>query len=302
MSGIPELTRLIRQTYFTCLCVAGAGLGGCATAPGLQFEQAHKHDPMKILVMQSPMKIQPARLQKVFAPDTKQKLTITAPPIAQGISHSRHYTLTMMNTDLAKHPRLIAVTPSTAAKPLFDRIQKTAYSSIPAQADAKQLQIATGADAILRFNISDYGLTPTSWRSGYITFEVVTTLAITAAIASIGTSVAKGTAGAYLAQETVEETAEGYAGFWALDVVCRPVRVEAELIQLNPVKTVWTDSDTGLADIRLSRLFRKIPLQERNMQLDQSSDYAVNELISELSDKLSGKTGLHVPAKLKWER
>jgi len=285
----------MRQWHVVCLCLAGAGLGGCATATNLQIEQVHSHSPIKILVMQSPMKIQSARLQKVLAPDAKQKLTVSAPALAHGISHSQQYALATMNTDLSKQAGLAVVTPSQAAMPLFDKIQGAAYSSIPSQTEAKQLQAATGADAILRFNITDYGLTPTSWRSGYITFEVVSTLAITAVIASAGTSLAKGAAGGYLAQETAEETAESYAGFWALDVVCRPVRIEAELIQLNPVKTVWTNSDTGLADVRFSRLSQKIAPAQRNMQLDQSTDYAVSEIVTDMAFSLGDVQPLHKP-------
>ena len=87
-------------------------------------------------------------------------------------------------------------------------------------------------------------------------------------------------------QEAVEETAEAYAGFWALDVVARPVRIEAELVRLNPVTTVWNTSDTGLSEMKLSRLTRKVDADERDRQLDQATDNAVKDIVSELSDAL----------------
>ena len=134
-----------------------------------------------------------------------------------------------------------------------------------------------------KFGISDYGLTPKSWRDGYITFEITSTLAIAGAIAYTGSAAARAAAGAYLVQEGIEESAESYAGFWALDVVSRPVRIEAQFVRLNPVTTVWEDSDTGLADVKLSRLTRKVGSAEQNNQLDQSTDFAVNGLVSRLS-------------------
>ena len=86
-----------------------------------------------------------------------------------------------------------------------------------------------------------------------------------------------------MAQETVEETAEGYAGFWALNVVSRPVRIEAELIRLKPLAIVWKTADTGLSDVRLSRLIRKVGPAERDSQLEQSTDDAVKDIVAALS-------------------
>lgn len=135
-------------------------------------------------------------------------------------------------------------------------------------------------------------LTPKSWRKGYIAFEVASTLGITGAIACTGSAAAKAAAGVYLTQEAVEETAEAYAGFWALDVVCRPVRIEAELVRLNPISTVWETSDTGLSDVAWSRLARKVASSERDGQLDQATNYAVKDVVSDLSDVMeSAKLG-----------
>jgi hypothetical protein len=250
---------------------------------------------MKIVVMQSPMTIDPARLQKVLAPELKPKLPAANEAISQGVKHSQEHALADMESDLAKQPKLIVVTPPTDETPFINKIQAADFDTAISQDVADRIQTTTGADAILRFGITDYGLTPKSWRKGYITFEVVTTLAITALIASAGTSLAKGAAGAYLAQEAVEETAEGYAGFWALDVVCRPVRIEAELIGLHPVTTLWKSSDTGLSDVSLSRLTRKVGAEERNSQLDQSTDYAVNDVVSDLSVSLGYFKPVHTP-------
>jgi hypothetical protein len=68
-----------------------------------------------------------------------------------------------------------------------------------------------------------------------------------------------------------------------LDVVSRPVRIGAALVRLNPVATVWETSDTGLSDIRLSRLTRKVSALERSDQLDQATKKAATDVVSALS-------------------
>jgi len=296
-----------------CLLV-GTLLNGCATTEESRLATSNLTVPVKILVVPSPMKIESGRMQKVLTPDAKTRLTNNDEAIIQAIIHSQQFTLNEMTNDLARYPQLISVLSSSPVLPLIgtmtttidskkagasdttgvatdvitdDTTSDTANDSmvIPQQL-ADQIHTLTGADAILHYDITDYGLTPQSWRTGYISFEVASTLAITAIIASAGTSLAKGAAGAYLAQETAEETAESYAGFWALDEVCRPVRIEAELIQLNPVAVVWRGSDTGLADVHLSRLTEKVDDQQRNNQLDQATDYSVKNVVAALVNDL----------------
>jgi len=282
------------------LCLSLVALGGCATATD-DFAHSRLHPPFRILLAESAPTLQAARLQKVFAPDNKTRLTLADKPLAGALSHSQQYALASMEKQLRQQPDVNLISPTPTSKALLDTLRGPGPEHALNQQRAKQLHELTGADAVLRFDISDYGLTPKSWRTGYITFEVVTTLGITVAIASLGGTVAKGAAGTYLAQEAVEETAEGYAGFWALDTVSRPVRIEAELIQLDPPAVVWQDSDTGLADMHVSRLYRDIGAAERNRQLDQSTGYAVQDLVNILHHVLLGTRVAKKPAKLKWQ-
>ena len=240
--------------------------------------------------MESPMTIDSGRLQTVLAPNMKPKLSVSEDPISQDVKQAQEHALAAMESALTNQSTLIVVTP-TNEEQFINTIQNHDFKTAISQAEADRIQTTTGADALLRFGITDYGLTPKSWRKGYITFEVTTTLAIAGVIAYSGSTVAKAAAGAYLAQETVEETAEAYAGFWGLDVLCRPVRIEAELIRLNPVTTVWKTSDTGLSDVRLSRLTRKVGPDERESQLNQATDYAVKDIVSSLSDALKNIIG-----------
>jgi len=243
--------------------------------------------PVKLLVVESPLTIDPGRLQKVMAPDNKTRLSLTDEPIADGIAHAQDHALKVMQSALSRQPGLVVVSTPTEAKQFLDAIRDNDPETELTRDEADHIQSLTGADAILNFSISDYGLTPTSWRNGYITFEVTTTLGLAAIIAYSGSTVARAAAGAYLVQEAIEETAEAYAGFWALDVVCRPVRIEAQLIDLQPVTTVWEHHDTGLSDVRLSRLTRTVTPAERLTQLDQASDDAVTDIIATLANALN---------------
>ena len=124
------------------------------------------HAPIKILVMQSPMTINPGRLQKVLAPDIKPKLSVSDEPIAQGVKHSQEQALAAMKSDLIKQSRLTLVTPPKQEKQLLNKIQGENFDTAISQDVADRIQTTTGADAILRFGITDYGLTPKSWRTG----------------------------------------------------------------------------------------------------------------------------------------
>jgi len=280
------MNNLRRRFHFAFLCLMGVFLGGCTTTENKQLAEAQMKVPIKILVMQSPMTINPDSLQKVFAPEVKPELSVSDELISQGVKHAQEHAMAAMGSTLAKESKVKVVTPPVEDKQLIDNIQNQGLNDIITQDDADRLQVATGADALLRFGITDYGLTPQSWKNGFIAFEVTTTLAVAAVIAYSNSVAAKSVAGVYLVQEAIEETATGYAGFWALDEVCRPVRVEAELISLNPVATLWKASDTGLSDVSLSRVFRKVGVDERDRQLDQAADYAVKDVVSDFSNAL----------------
>jgi hypothetical protein len=222
------------------------------------------------------MSVSAARLQPVLAPPAKPGSTAAVERIARGEAHAQEFALASMDAALRKRTGFEVVN-----RPQRE-IEGTNFASPLTQAEADRLRATTGAGALLRFRITDYGLTPESWRAGYVTFEVVSTLAIAGLIAYHGTAAAKAAAGAYLTQETIEETAEYYAGLGALDVGWRPVRMEAELERLNPVATVWKGSATGLSDTSLSRIFGKVPSAERDAQLDQATRHAVDDLLSDL--------------------
>ena len=115
-----------------------------------------------------------------------------------------------------------------------------------------KLQSAHTADAYLRIRVTDYGQTPRRWAGAYITFEVVTTLAIAGGLYLH--RVTRPVAGAYLLEESIEELTEGFAGFWLLNRLSRPVRVEADMIDGQTGQVLWHDAHTGLARWRWQNL------------------------------------------------
>ncbi len=272
----------LRPLFAAMLCLLF--VSGCATTQDpINLEQVPINVPFKVLVMESPNSIDPDRLHKALVPDLKPELPETIELLHQGEMHAQEYARSSMQSAIANYSGIEVITISGAGENQYLKsIYAKNFESNITRDDADWLRETTGADALLKFRITDYGLTPRSWRKGYITFEVVATLAITAAIAYSGVTAAKTAAGIYLIEETAEETAETYAGFWALDVTCRPVRIEAKLIRLNPLTTVQETSDTGLSDAVLSRLFRKVPQAERDRQLDQATDKAVKVVVSDL--------------------
>jgi hypothetical protein len=286
MNEIPSIFNIHHSIVATLLCLLGLGLGGCASMDNKQLAQSGMQLPIKIMVVQAPVNIEHDRLRSVFYPGAKATLPVPEEAISTGVKHAQEYASSALEAALRKQPQLLIVNTPPEEKIFLDQRNIDDYESTLTQDEAEQLQKSTGAQALLKYRITDYGLTPKSWRNGYITFEVTTTLALAAVIATVESPVAKAAAAAYLVQEAIEETASAYAGFWALDVTCRPVRIEAKLIRLNPLTTLWQSYDTGLSDVKLSRLTRKIAPVERDKQLDQATRYAVQDIVASFADAL----------------
>lgn len=142
------------------------------------------------------------------------------------------------------------------------------------------LQANHPAQAYLRWRVTDYGETPVRWQGAYVSFEVVTTLAIAGAL--LVHKVTRPLAGLYVLQEGVEEIGEGYAGFWTLNRLSRPVRIEADLVDAHSGRLLWRGSVTGLAPWRWRNLWR----QDKNRRislLQASTQLATERLVDEFS-------------------
>ena len=262
----------------------GLALSSCAVTaikPDTQFLAK----PLKIGLAQIPFKDK-AAVRSVVAQDRPKDSTETDQETNSAIEAVQSQAFTDMTNSLAAFP---GITVNSAAIllpsilkgfPIADRDQALTPEV------ATSLRASSGDDALLLFGISDYGLTPKAWRHGVIAFEVVSTLGI-AAIA-YARPATRAIAGVYLAQETIEETIEAYSGFWALDEVYRPVRVEAEMIDLHTGRRVWADCETGFSDRRLSRIFRTVTKEERSDQLSVAMREALNKVVSDFEKARGG--------------
>lgn len=141
------------------------------------------------------------------------------------------------------------------------------------------LQAQHPADAYLRIQVTDYGQTPKSWEGAYVGFEVVATLAIGAWL--YVHSATRVLAAPYLAQESVEEFSEGYAGFWLFNRLSRPVRIDADLVDGTTGKVLWHDTETGLADWHWKNVWH-MDTDMRNQLLAASTAHAMRDLVDEL--------------------
>lgn len=270
------------------LCVLASVLAGCASVPSTHLARAPVTLPLKVVAVEAPLAVEAGRMQEVVAPGIARTLTYADPELAQAEQDARARAAGAMAAALrgARNVVLVAAAPGPSAPGPGVPIAGLDFDSAITPEEAARLRAATGADAVLRYRITDYGLTPRSWRNGYIAFEVTTTLALAAVIAYSGSKAAQAAAGLYLVQETAEETASAYAGFQLFDEVCRPVRVEAKLVALNPPQVLWQTRATGLSDIRLGRYFRKVGAEERNRQLQTATAAAAADVASDLNAAL----------------
>lgn len=269
------------------LCMGALALAGCAGVPTTHLARGRVALPLKVLAVQAPMAVDAARLQEVVAPGVRAPLAFSDPRLAQAARHAEAQADSAMSAALGKVGNVAVVAPPGQGGEI--PIGGLDFDSAITPAEAARLRAATGADAVLRYSITDYGLTPRAWRQAYIAFEVVSTVALAAVIAYSGSKAAKAAAGLYLVQESAEEAASAYAGFQALDAAGRPVRIEARLVGLNPPAVLWRTSATGLSDLKLSRYFRKVGAAERDRQLDAATAAAAAGVAGDLGIALEVK-------------
>ena len=276
---------LPRRAALMCASVLGAALclSGCATAPTTHLARtaATLDFPLRVVTLQAPMTVDAGRLQEACAPGAKPRLPATDPGRMPPGRGGEARAAAAMAAPVGGEPNVVVIAPAGEQSAL-DPLRGRALDADLTPDEASRLRAATGAEVLLRYGITDYGLTPRAWRRGYTAFEVVTTLALAAVIAYSGSRAAQAAATLYLVQETAEESAEAYATFHAFDVVCRPVRIQAQMLALDPHALLWQARDTGISDIKLGRYFRKVGADERDRQLDQATAAAVRGIARDL--------------------
>lgn len=148
-------------------------------------------------------------------------------------------------------------------------------------AELQALQSRQPARYYFRVSVSDFGETPRSWLDGYVLFEVTATGVVSAALYSNPPT--RALAGVYVAQEAVEELAEGYSGFWLVNRLSRPVRIEEDLVDGQNGKVLWHDSVTGMADWHWRNLWH-MDAERRNGLLQEAMNKAAEKLARVLKE------------------
>jgi len=264
-------------------------LGGCASSnvPSSRI-QAVSLDPvvrpLRMVLVETPNSVEPAALRNVLAPDFPEGSGEANKLVESGVAEAEMVAMAEMRNALTT-VGIKVVSSVTIARNVNESGEQQFAKELSIE-QSKQIQLDSGADDLLRFHITDYGLTPRAWRNWVIGFEVVTTVGIAAIAYSVPET--RPLAGVYLVTEAVEEGAEAYAGFWALNKLNRPVRIEAELFDLHTGKRVWADSNTGLAKVRLTRLAATIDASTRNALLKEATHESVEKLVGQLGHSLSG--------------
>lgn len=250
-------------------------LSGCGSLPAETVITSIK-PPDKLRVLELPSGVEDASLKRLFHADQKtvaaEVLASDQTRIEQKIDAALKQAL-----DNASLPQLKTADTLPATDPDLLHVGKPLSAKTLAALQAKY-----PASDYLRIRVTDYGQTPRSWKSAYITFEVVTTLAIAGALYTH--TVSRPLAGAYLVQEGVEELGEGYAGFWLINRLSRPVRIEADLVDGKTGQVIWHDSETGMADWHWKHLWH-MNAATRDTLLTISTHKAMDDLVNELEEK-----------------
>lgn len=244
-------------------------LAGCATQPISAYVPPTSH----LTVLDLPPSVGDNSLQRTFHPQEKQISTAALTGDKQQIEQQ-------VETDLKRALVKSGLPILAGASIVSTDDPKLAQVGQPLDAATLAvLQAKHPADIYLRVKVTDFGETPKSWEGAYIGFEVVTTLAI-AGVLYVHTAT-RALAGVYLVEESVEEFSEGYAGFWLLNRMSRPVRIEVDTVDGKTGAVLWHDSETGLADWHWDHVWH-MDNATRDHLLTESTDKAVKDLVQVL--------------------
>lgn len=265
-------------------------LDGCATSTVQVIAREPTAHPPQVVLIESSSDVDLPALRNVFSPDMPKDSEETIKLVKSGMTEAEIRAMAEMKNALTNIGMTVINSETVTRRVNELEISRMHKKLSPDQ--SHELHLVSGADNLLRFRITDYGLTPKAWRNWVIGFEVVSTVGI-AAIAYT-TPELRPLAGVYLVTEAVEETAEAYTGFWTLDKLSRPVRIEAEMFDLRTGEMLWADSNTGLARVHLIRLATHIDAATRNAQLEDATHESVEKLMGQMvkslahRDKISG--------------
>lgn len=253
-----------------------AVLVGCAAQP-VAPAVTILHPASRLQVLQLPPGVTDDSLRRLFHAGAKENIP------AQMFTADRQHVEQLVDGALRQALAQAQEAPlTTAAVTSLDDAQGLTIGQPVSSMNLAALQAKYPADAYLRIQVTDYGQTPQSWKGAYVGFEVVTTLAIGAWL-YVHTATRVLTA-PYLVEESVEEFSEGYAGFWLLNRLSRPVRIQADLVDGKTGTVLWHDSETGLADWHWANVWH-MNAATQNQLLQISTDHVMANLVNALQNK-----------------
>jgi hypothetical protein len=268
--------QFIRPSICRLTCVGALVLlAGCAVQP-VAPAATLLHPASRLTVLELPPTVSDDSLRRIFHAEEKSLQ-------AEVLAADRRQLQQLIDGEL-KQALSLARLPllSSATVAPLDDVQGMAIGQPMDAGSLAALQSQHPADAYLRVELTDYGQTPKSWRSAYVTFEVVTTAAIGAVLYT--RTATRPLAIAYLGEESVEELSEGYAGFWLVNRLSRPVRIDVDLVDGATGTVLWHDTETGLAGWHWKNLWH-MDDPTRDLLLKTSADQAASDLVGELEGK-----------------
>ena len=168
-------------------------LGGCAGST-VRIEREPAARPLRVVLAVIPNGIDPAALRRVLAPDVSGDSDEARKLVQSGMAKAEAGVMTEVRNALTKVIGVRVVGSEAVAGGVND-VQINSAEKLRRET-ANELRLASGADTLLRFRITDYGETPKTWQKWVIGWEVVSTLGV-AAIAYASPK-ARPIAGAYL--------------------------------------------------------------------------------------------------------
>jgi hypothetical protein len=278
------VVKVIATCKIALAALMGVVLCSCATTQGDgSTTQSIGAYPQKAVLVQTPMVMDDAAFNKLFATDLPKDSPESRQAIKNAVDNAEVRAFAEMQKAFETQTE-ITMDNSEVVSRVINELQINNADTVITREIAERLHAASDADVLVRFRVTDFGVTPKSWRNAVIIFEVTTTLGIAALAYAYPAT--RPIAGIYLVEEGIEETLEAYAGFWALNEVSRPVRIEAELIALNTGTQAWKSSATGLSDLGLTRLVRKVSAAERDAQLNSAIQEAAEKIVADLRKAL----------------
>ena len=230
--------------------------------------------PSQLHIIELTPSVQDAALERVLHHEEKDVTTETLQADRQRINERLQRTVEQILLTIHRTPEFIQDLPTsdTSLTTMDDALSMEILGA---------MQIGYPSDVYLRLRVTDFGETPRRWKTTYITFEVVSTLAIAGALYVHKTT--KAVAGAYLLEESIEELSEGYAGFWALNRLSRPVRVEADVIDGHDGAILLHTKHTGMASWEWKNVWH---MSDMKIELltEQSLERAVSSALNDVNN------------------